>query len=249
MYRSAPHIIDVHESVIPPLKLAELNRTIDEVRKAGASHDALYRLAPQIGGALREVGEFARIEQAALRRAEEWVANTVQSPAKPGPWYVLRCTDKSEPARSHCRHYDSHALTVLIVLQAAKSRERSGDLVLYRQPRRVPNTVTNLLHKCLQYCQQRLPFSIREKQTRRDIAAGKSQQVTGVPGTVYVFNGFVNQHCNLDIESGERRSLLIHYLDPGFSMGVSTLARVFRGVPPMPEQSTQAGQSRGERNG
>jgi hypothetical protein len=59
---------------------------------------------------------------------------------------------------------------------------------------------------------------------------GRCERVPCAVGNVYVFNGFVTQHCNLHVESGERRSLLIHYYDPGLSMGLSVAIRTVRGM-------------------
>ena len=50
-----------------------------------------------------------------------------------------------------------------------------------------------------------------------------------LPGNVYVFNGFVTLHSNFDVESGERRSLIIHYYDPGLTAGLQRITQTFRG--------------------
>jgi hypothetical protein len=64
--------------------------------------------------------------------------------------------------------------------------------------------------------------------TLRDLRRGRCNRVPVEPGSVYVFNGFVLQHANLDVEVGERRSLLIHYYDPGYSAGLSGTVRGVR---------------------
>lgn len=45
------------------------------------------------------------------------------------------------------------------------------------------------------------------------------------------------QHCNLHVLEGERRSLVIHYLDPGLSLGLAQVNRLRRNERAVPKEA------------
>ncbi|MDR5757166.1 hypothetical protein [Caballeronia sp. LZ035] len=222
----------VFESVVPKQLLAEIKGKLDAAHGATPDHKQFFNSAKDILHTLREIPKFKELESESVRLASDWVDNTLQAKAAMGPWFGLRVGSVAEHANSHCRHYDSHVLTFVILLQSADDNERAGDLIAYTKPRGLPGRVGNLFTKSLQWTERHLPLPMRTARTQRHLKQGLCTRVKGKPGSVFIFNGFLMQHCNLDVLNGERRSLIVHYLDPGLSMGLSALNRFRRDFAP-----------------
>jgi hypothetical protein len=208
--------------VIPLETIAEINEAIDQ----------LFGNAPQrsqSGAKLAEIlrrGEvFRQLEQSICANTRAIVGQTGQTVLSLEPFHVLRCASIANRVDSHCRHYDSHLLTLLIPLRLAPDGVSNGDLVMYRNPRLSVTTFTNLLCKIRHGCQRSLPFSWRKWLTLHELKTGRCSRIPVTVGSVYEFNGFAIQHANLDVQSGQRRTLLIHYYDPGHSLGLSAMLR------------------------
>ncbi|WP_170845216.1 hypothetical protein [Chitinasiproducens palmae] len=223
------------EQVIPRATLDKVNALID----ANRAHSPVglptglvvaAAVADASAACLREVEAFRQLEAQLRRKARLFVARYAGKRLDERPLHIVRCVDRTTGRESHCRHFDSHALTVLIPLQIAEDGSRNGDLLIYRRRRTPPSTLVNLLDKARHGAQRNLPLRLRRTLTDFDLRHGRCDRVRCVPGNVYAFNGFVTQHANLDILGGERRSLLIHWYDPGASAGVSTALRRIRRI-------------------
>lgn len=212
-------------SVIPIQTIAEINEFMDRsfgnAPKRSQSGAAVAEL-------LRRDPAFREFEQAICANARAMAARTGQTDLPSEPFHVLRFSSKETRAESHCRHYDSHLLTLLIPLQLASDGVCNGDLVMYRRPRLSVSTPGNVVCKIRHGIQRSLPFSWRRWLTLHDLRRGNCRRIPVQPGNVYVFNGFALQHANLDVQSGQRRTLLIHYYDPGYSLGLSEILRRVR---------------------
>lgn len=214
-------VLTVFANAVPEDAISAINAAID--RSAGEHPERAEPSA--MASILRKCDHFMTIE-------EEVCANTRAMAAKLGahglrrePFHVIRCANTSTRNESHCRHYDSHLLTLLIPLRLSPSASCNGDLIVYRRKRLRVSTVANVVCKLRHGVQRNLPFPLRKWLTIRDLRKGLCDRVPVEPGNVYMFNGFVLQHANLDVEEGERRSLLIHYYDPGYSAGISSAVR------------------------
>jgi hypothetical protein len=209
-------------SVIPMETIAEINEVIDrsfgkvpQRSQSGATAAAL----------VRRVDAFRQLEERVCANARAMAAQSGQIELPQEPFHVLRCSSTATLADSHCRHYDSHLLTFLIPLQLAPDGISNGDLVMYRRPRLSVSTPGNVICKIRHGIQRGLPFRWRKWLTLHDLRRGNCDRVQVQVGGVYVFNGFALQHANLDVEAGQRRTLLIHYYDPGHSLGLSRMLR------------------------
>jgi hypothetical protein len=226
-----PPGVRVFEDVVPRALLEQINATIDETRDTWRPSDGrrATQTTARIVELLRQHGEFQGTERLACAASQRWAAQ--KGLVVDGePVYVLRCVNRNLPVQSHLRHYDSHILTVLIPLQSAYDAEENGDLIVYRQPRRLLSAVTNVMAKAWLIGLRRLPLAVRRAQTRRDLAQQRCDRIACVPGNVYAFNGFVTQHANLHVEQGERRSLIVHYYDPGMTAGLRFVPRTWRAI-------------------
>jgi hypothetical protein len=210
------------DDVIPEETIADINQFIDQ----------LFNGAPQRSQPGLQIAEMLRRGQAFHDLEQSICANTRTMAARIGatnlplePFHVLRCASSSSLAESHNRHYDSHLLTLLIPLQLAAPGIHNGDLVMYRKPRLYVTTLINLICKIRHGFLRSLPFGIRSWHTLRDLRVGNCKRIPVKPGSVYEFNGFALQHANLDVQNGQRRTLLIHYYDPGHSLGLSEMLR------------------------
>lgn len=210
------------EDVIPQETIAEINQFIDQ----------LFGGAPQRSQPGVKIAEMLRQGQAFRDLEQSICANTRTMAAKAGamnlplePFHVLRCASKSSLAESHNRHYDSHLLTLLIPLQLAPDGVHNGDLVMYRKPRLSVTTLTNVICKMRHGFLHSFPLGVRSWHTLHDLRVGNCKRIPVKPGSVYEFNGFALQHANLDVQDGQRRTLLIHYYDPGHSLGLSEVLR------------------------
>lgn len=211
-----------HHDVVPIQTIAEANSAIDR----------LFGDAPQraqsgalIAAILRRDSRFRELEDHICANARETAARNGQMHLPAEPFHVLRCASVATRAESHCRHYDSHLLTLLIPLRLAADGEWNGDLVMYPRPRLSVSTLGNMVCKARHGLQRSLPFQWRKRLTRWDLRRGNCSRVPVRVGSVYEFNGFALQHANLDVQQGQRRTLLIHYYDPGCSMGLSEVLR------------------------
>ncbi|MFL9962364.1 hypothetical protein PQR02_14930 [Paraburkholderia sediminicola] len=209
-------------SVIPAETIAEINDAID--RSFG---NVPQRSQPgaTVAAMLRRDDAFRQLEATICANAREAAARAGQTEVPLEPFHVLRCANMATLAESHCRHYDSHLLTLLIPLQLSQDAVSNGDLVMYRRPRLSVSTLGNMICKARHSVQRNLPFKWRKWLTLHDLRRGNCTRMPVHVGSVYEFNGFALQHANLDVQTGQRRTLLIHYYDPGFSLGLSAIVR------------------------
>lgn len=214
----------VFRSVIPGGALAEINAAID--RSFGEQPERAEPLA--MAEILRGYESFRTLEEAVCSDARAMAARLFDHGLRREPFHVIRCASTATSDESHCRHYDSHLLTLLIPLQLAPEGVCNGDLLMYRRKRLTVTTAGNVICKLRHGIQRNLPFPVRKWLTMRDIRKGRCDRVPVEPGSIYVFNGFALKHANLDVEVGQRRSLLIHYYDPGYSAGLSEAMRRVR---------------------
>jgi len=231
--------IAVFDSVVPPATLSGINGKLDAAYAATPDHAQFFGSAMDIVHTLRDIPAFSEMEREAVRTASDWLASSMHVNGTVGPWFGLRVGSSTSTSGSHCRHFDSHVLTLVIVLQTASDKDKSGDLIVYPKPRSIPGRHENLLRKSVQWGERGLPFPLRAARTERHLERGLCSRVRGVAGSVYVFNGFLMQHCNLDVLAGERRSLIIHYLDPGLSMGLSAINRLRRHATAVPTDAVR----------
>ncbi|SAK77998.1 hypothetical protein AWB79_04846 [Caballeronia hypogeia] len=218
----------VFESIVPQAMLKDLKTELDTAYAATSDHKQFFGSAKDILHRLRDIPRFKELEGESVRLASDWVDSTLKAKAAMGPWFGLRVGSATNDSSSHCRHFDSHVLTLVILLQSADNDKNAGDLIAYKNPRALPGRSKNLLTKSLQWTERNMPLSMRSSRTQRHLDQGICTRIKGKPGSVFVFNGFLMQHCNLDVQNGERRSLIVHYLDPGLSMGLSALNRFRR---------------------
>ncbi|SAK54865.1 hypothetical protein [Caballeronia ptereochthonis] len=218
----------IFESIVPLETLAEIKARLDPAYDATPDHKQFYGSAKDVVHTLRDIPAFGELESESVRLASDWLDSAMKAKGTVGPWFGLRVGSSTSTSGSHCRHFDSHVLTLVILLQAAVDDDRAGDLVAYTKPRRLPGRSSNLVAKSVQWTERNMPFPLRAARTQRHLDKGICTRIKGKPGSVYVFNGFLMQHCNLDVLAGQRRSLIIHYLDPGLSMGLSAVNRFRR---------------------
>jgi hypothetical protein len=226
-----PPGIRLFEGVVPLTLLEQINATIDETRDTWQPADGrrATQTTARVVELLRQHGEFRRVEQRACSISRRWAAqNGLMIDGE--PLCVLRCINRTLPAQSHLRHYDSHILTLLIPLQSAHDAEENGDLIVYRQPRYLLSAATNLMAKAWLIALRRLPLAVRRAQTWRDLSRQHCDRIACLPGNIYAFNGFVTRHANLHVEQGERRTLIVHYYDPGMTAGLRVVPRIWRAI-------------------
>jgi hypothetical protein len=226
-----PPGIRLFEGVVPRILLEQINAIIDETRDTWQPPDGrrATQTTARVVELLRQHGGFRRVERQTRANSQRWAAQKgLMTDGE--PLYVLRCVNRSLPAQSHLRHYDSHILTLLIPLRSAHDAEENGDLIIYRQPRHQLSAVTNVLAKVWLIALRRLPLAARRAQTWRDLSRQRCDRIECVPGNVYAFNGFVTRHANLHVEQGERRTLIVHYFDPGMTAGLRIVPRIWRAI-------------------
>jgi hypothetical protein len=219
------------EGLVPPGLLECVNSSIDGARHEWRPPDGrrAVTMARNFAGLLRETDSFKAMESRVCSAARHWAAVVLGKELTGEPLYVLRCVDSSMPSQSYLRHYDSHILTILVILQLAEGHDRRGDLVVYKRRRESISLIANLGTKAWLMIEHVLPLPVRRALVDRDQSRGRCDRIVCLPGNVYVFNGFVTLHSNLDVESGERRSLIIHYYDPGLTAGLQRITQTFRG--------------------
>ncbi|SMG56323.1 hypothetical protein SAMN06265784_108145 [Paraburkholderia susongensis] len=208
--------------VIPLQTIAEVNEAIN---RSFGNVPRRSQSGAMIAEILRRGEAFRRLEQTICANARALAAKAGQTELPAEPFHVLRCASPSTLAESHCRHYDSHLLTLLIPLQLAPDGVHNGDLVMYRNPRLSVSTLTNVICKIRHGLLRSLPFACRNWHTLHDLRTGNCKRIPVQVGSVYEFNGFALQHANFDVQDGQRRTLLIHYYDPGHSLGLSAVLR------------------------
>lgn len=208
--------------VIPMQTIAEVNEVID---RSFGSVPLRSQSGVEAAELLRCGEAFRQLEEAICANARSVAAQAGQTNLPLEPFHVIRCSSLATLSESHCRHYDSHLLTLLIPLQLAPDGIHNGDLVMYRRPRLSVSTPGNVMCKVRHGIQRSLPFAWRKWLTLYDLRRGNCSRVPVQVGSVYEFNGFALQHANLDVENGQRRTLLIHYYDPGHSLGLSEWLR------------------------
>jgi hypothetical protein len=202
--------------------IAQINEAID---RSFGSLPERAQLSIMAADLIRSSEAFRDLEQITCANTRAMAAKAGKTELPLDPFQVIRCSSPATLAESHCRHYDSHLLTLLIPLQLAPEGDANGDLVMYRRPRLSVSTPGNVICKIRHGIQRGLPFNWRKWLTLYDLRRGNCDRVPMQVGSVYVFNGFALQHANLEVEVGQRRTLLIHYYDPGHSLGLSAMLR------------------------
>ncbi|WP_083615356.1 hypothetical protein [Paraburkholderia sp. SOS3] len=227
----APPRVRLYENVVPQTVLDEINATIDETRDTWQPADGrrATQTTARVVELLRQHGEFLRVEQQARVDSQRWAAQKGLK-VDGESLCVLRCINRTLPAQSHLRHFDSHILTLLIPLRSAHDAAENGDLIVYRRQRQQLSAATNVMAKAWMIALRRLPLAMRRAQTRRDLSRQRCDRIACVPGNVYAFNGFVTRHANLHVERGERRTLIVHYYDPGMTAGLRVVPRIWRAI-------------------
>lgn len=224
--------ITVFEGLVPPDAIERINARIDAERHGwltahgGREADTAALFASM----LRENGGFRIAEADACKQAESWTEAFFHKPAEDRVLHVIRCAGRDMQGQSYLKHFDSHALTLLIPLQLAETGERNGDLLVYRQQREMISPFAHFLVKTWLVIEHILPFEARRALVHLDLLAGRCVRVQCRPGNVYVFNGLVTMHANLDVTIGERRSLIIHHYDPGLAARTRIAAKTWRSV-------------------
>jgi hypothetical protein len=224
--------LTVLENLVSPQLLDSINSQIDSVRQdwrkphgGGETQTAMC-----FGALLRENDAFRIAEAGACETARRWVESTLERTPHENVKHVIRCVSRDIPAQSYLRHFDSHALTLLIPLRLADNGDRNGDLLMYRQRRQSISLFGNLIIKAWLFIEQNLPFTLRRALIQRDLRRNRCIRISCEPGKVYVFNGLATLHANLDVMAGERRSLIIHYYDPGLTAGIQVAANRWRSM-------------------
>jgi hypothetical protein len=223
--------VRVFEGVVPRSLLEYMNSSIDTARHEWRPADGrrAATMARNFAELLRASDSFNAVESRACSAARRWAAVALGKELAGEPLYVLRCVDSGMPSQSYLRHYDSHILTILIILQLADGYDRCGDLIVYKRERGSISSIANVRTKTWLMIEHVLPLPVRRALVDRDRSKGRCGRIVCSPGNVYVFNGFVTLHSNVDVESGERRSLIIHYYDPGLTAGLQRITQTFRG--------------------
>ncbi|MCP3021708.1 hypothetical protein [Cupriavidus basilensis] len=227
-----PPRLQVFEGVVTRHLLDEINAAIDASRETWRPADGrrATQAAQHFADMLRQNEGFQLAERQACEISRRWARKAGWELNGEPPLCVLRCVNSGLPAQSHLRHYDSHILTLLIPLQEAQATRENGDLIIYRRQRHAVTVMSNIVAKIRLILLRNLPFVIRRAQTFRHLAEHQCDRIACVPGNVYAFNGFVTLHANLHAEAGERRSLIVHYYDPGLTAGLSAVPRAWRAL-------------------
>ena len=124
---------------------------------------------------------------------------------KEDSYIVTRKVNKANSKVAFCPHFDNYSSTILIPLKVPDSK-LNGDIILWENARRTPgNVISHMISKL--FFQNKIAtkklvkmFSGNKKFVRHSVK----------PGSFVHFDGFVGLHFNLNVDSGERMSLLIH---------------------------------------
>jgi hypothetical protein len=178
--------IAIFESMVAPPTLAAIKSKLDAAYEATPDHEQFFGCAKDIVHTLRDDAAFRELESEAVRAASNWLASTMHVDGKVGPWFGLRVGSSASTSGSHCRHFDSQVLTLVIVLQTASDDDRSGDLIVYPKARGIPRRRDNVLRKSMQWGERAtLPAS-------RGAHAAPSGQ-----GAVHAHPGHGGQHLRV----------------------------------------------------
>ncbi|MFM0362223.1 hypothetical protein [Paraburkholderia sediminicola] len=223
-------LVDVNVDVLPLNLIEMLNATIDETRHNWNPVDGRREsaMAKSFANLLRENACFQAIEAQACTTAQLWATTMLRREVADEPLHVLRCVGPDADSQSYLRHFDSHILTMLVPLRLAPDGDRNGDLIMHALPREAKSEITNLLTKTYLFFEHGLPFFIRRSLSSHALSNGNSQRVVCAPGNVYIFNGLITLHHNLDVVVGERRMLIIHHYDAGLTPRARSVIRSFR---------------------
>ncbi|MFM0068340.1 hypothetical protein [Paraburkholderia aspalathi] len=223
-------LVDVNVDVLPLNLIEMLNATIDETRHNWYPVDGRREsaMAESFANLLRENACFQAIEAQACTAAQLWATTMLRREVVDEPLHVLRCVGPDADSQSYLRHFDSHILTMLVPLRFAPDGDRNGDLIMHALQRDANSAIANLLIKTYLFFEHGLPFFIRRALSSRALSNGNSQRVVCTPGNVYIFNGLIVLHHNLDVVVGERRMLIIHHYDAGLTRGARSVIRSFR---------------------
>ena len=120
-------------------------------------------------------------------------------------YIVTRKVNKTNSKVAFRPHFDNYSSTLLIPLKVPDSN-LNGDIILWENARKTPgNVFSHFLSKLFFQNPISTPqlvkmFNKNKKFVRHSVK----------PGSVAHFDGFVGLHFNLNVDSGERMSLLIH---------------------------------------
>ncbi|WP_162600627.1 hypothetical protein [Paraburkholderia sp. C35] len=219
--------VSTFEHVVPSRLLAQLNETINIERDGWRPRDGRRAsdLARQFAELLRTTHAFSTMEANVRASARHWYTSTFGHEPHSDPLYVLRCVNRDMPFQSYLRHFDSHVLTLLISLQTVGEDKKNGDLVVRLKQRQRFSALSHFVIKSWLFVEHRLPLALRRIVIASDEILRGYVRIPCTPGNVYIFNGFITLHHNLNVSTGERRSLIIHYYDPEMAMAPRRLLR------------------------
>lgn len=229
---SPSSLIEVFVDVVPAPLLSTINATIDATKNDWQPADGRREavMARSFAEQLRENARFYALEAQVCAAARLWNDTTLKRDIADMPLHVLRCVSQSAAKQSYLRHFDSHVMTLLIPLRIAEKSERNGDLILHVRQRAVKWALVDLLTKFYLFLEHGMPFFIRRWLVVRDQTDARCERIECIPGNVYVFNGLITLHHNLDVTDGERRTLIIHHYDAGLSVGARYFMRSVRNL-------------------
>lgn len=124
---------------------------------------------------------------------------------KEDSYIVTRKVNKANSKVAFCPHFDNYSSTILIPLKVPDS-VLNGDIILWENARKTPgNVISHMMSKLF------FQNKIATKKLVKMFNEGKKFTRHSVkPGSFVHFDGFVGLHFNLNVDSGERMSLLIH---------------------------------------
>lgn len=123
-------------------------------------------------------------------------------------YIVTRKVNHIDNKFSHLAHFDNYETSILIPLIIPNSAQ-NGDIVVWEKARENPsNSVFHFFSKL--FFQNKLSTYIFKKLYLAGSSLQKFKRYPIKPGDYLVFDGFVDFHFNLPVDSGERLSLLIH---------------------------------------
>ena len=124
---------------------------------------------------------------------------------KEDSYIVTRKVNKANSKVAFRPHFDNYSSTLLIPLKVPDSN-LNGDIILWENARRTPGNVLSHFFSKLLF-QNPMATKRLVKMFQQD---KKFVRHSVKPGDFVHFDGFVGLHFNLNVDSGERMSLLIH---------------------------------------